>query len=293
MANVSGTASIINGKEIAANFRNSLRAEVRKLKEKEGVTPGLAVVLVGENPASKVYVRNKGKACEEAGIRSFQHDLPAETGEEDLLNLIDRLNNSKDVHGILVQLPLPFHIDETRVIEAIDPRKDVDGFHPYNLGRLVVGKPLLEPCTPLGIVKLLDSVQVDIPGREAVIVGRSNIVGKPMALMLLKRNATVTVCHSRTRDIEEKIRRADLVIAALGKAEFVKGDWIKEGAVVIDVGINRAAGGGLVGDVDFQGASRRASFITPVPGGVGPMTIAMLLNNTVEAARMSVARKPK
>ncbi len=292
MANIGGTASIINGKEIAANIRNSLKAEVRKLKEKEGVTPGLAVVLVGENPASKVYVRNKGKACEEAGIRSFQHDLPAETGEEDLLNLIERLNNSKDVHGILVQLPLPFHIDETRVIEAIAPRKDVDGFHPYNLGRLVVGKPLLEPCTPLGIVKLLDSIRVDISGMEAVIVGRSNIVGKPMALMLLKRNATVTVCHSRTRDIEDKIRRADMVIAAVGKAEFVKGDWIKEGAVVIDVGINRAAGGGLVGDVDFQGASRRASFITPVPGGVGPMTIAMLLNNTVEAARMSIVKNP-
>ncbi len=292
MANVGGTASIINGKEIAANIRNSLKAEVQKLKEKEGVTPGLAVVLVGENPASKVYVRNKGKACEEAGIRSFQHDLPAETGEEDLLNLIERLNNSKDVHGILVQLPLPFHIDETRVIEAIAPRKDVDGFHPYNLGRLVMGKPLLEPCTPLGIVKLLDSIRVDISGMEAVIVGRSNIVGKPMALMLLKRNATVTVCHSRTRDIEDKIRRADLVIAAVGKAEFVKGDWIKEGAVVIDVGINRAAGGGLVGDVDFQGASRRASFITPVPGGVGPMTIAMLLNNTVDAARMSIVKNP-
>ncbi len=292
MANIGGTASIINGKEIAANIRNSLKAKVRKLKEKEGVTPGLAVVLVGENPASKVYVRNKGKACEEAGIRSFQHDLPAETGEEDLLNLIERLNNSKDVHGILVQLPLPFHIDETRVIEAIAPRKDVDGFHPYNLGRLVVGKPLLEPCTPLGIVKLLDSIRVDISGMEAVIVGRSNIVGKPMALMLLKRNATVTVCHSRTRDIEDKIRRADMVIAAVGKAEFVKGDWIKEGAVVIDVGINRAAGGGLVGDVDFQGASRRASFITPVPGGVGPMTIAMLLNNTVDAARMSIVKNP-
>ncbi len=292
MANIGGTASIINGKEIAANIRNSLKAEVRKLKEKEGVTPGLAVVLVGENPASKVYVRNKGKACEEAGIRSFQHDLPAETGEGDLLNLIERLNNSKDVHGILVQLPLPFHIDETRVIEAIAPRKDVDGFHPYNLGRLVVGKPLLEPCTPLGIVKLLDSIRVDISGMEAVIVGRSNIVGKPMALMLLKRNATVTVCHSRTRDIEDKIRRADMVIAAVGKAEFVKGDWIKEGAVVIDVGINRAAGGGLVGDVDFQGASRRASFITPVPGGVGPMTIAMLLNNTVDAARMSIVKNP-
>ncbi len=281
---VSGGAAIISGKEIAANIRAGLKAEVKKMAERHGVTPGLAVVLVGDNPASKIYVRNKGKACEEVGIRSFQRLLPAETKEEDLLKLIDGLNKAKDVHGILVQLPLPFHISESKVIEAISPGKDVDGFHPYNLGRLVVGAPLLQPCTPFGITKMLDAASIDVSGKEAVIVGRSNIVGKPMALMLLKRNATVTVCHSRTRNIEEKIKRGDIVVAALGKPEFVKGEWIKSGAVVIDVGMNRLPGGKLVGDVDFAGAARRASWITPVPGGVGPMTIAMLLHNTVEAA---------
>lgn len=285
MDSISGGAAIISGKEIAAGIRAELRAQVRKMTEKDGVTPGLAVILVGDNPASKVYVRNKGRACEEAGIRSFQHTLPAETKEEDLLKLIDKLNHAKEVHGILVQLPLPFHINETKVIEAISPGKDVDGFHPYNLGRLVAGNPLLQPCTPYGIIKMLEAASIDVSGREAVIVGRSNIVGKPMALMLLKRNATVTVCHSRTRNIEEKIKRGDIVVAALGKPEFVKGEWIKSGAVVIDVGINRLPDGKLVGDVEFESAAQRASWITPVPGGVGPMTIAMLLHNTVEAAR--------
>lgn len=281
-------SSIINGKEIAAQVRSELKAEIELLKNQKGVTPGLAVVLVGENPASKVYVRNKGKACEEVGIRSFQHTLPEGTAQEELLRLISRLNNSKDVHGILVQLPLPKHINEEAVLELISPQKDVDGFHPYNMGRLMIGNPLLQPCTPFGVMRLLDSTGIDISGKEAVVVGRSNIVGKPMAMMLLKRNATVTICHSRTKDLVEKVRSADIIIAAIGKAEFIKGGWVKEGAVVIDVGINRTPDGRLVGDVDFNEVSSKASFITPVPGGVGPMTIAMLLKNTVEAAKKSV-----
>ncbi len=276
---------IIDGREIAAEVRAEIKSEISLLKEKSGVTPGLAVVLVGDDPASRVYVRNKGKACEEVGIRSFQHTLPADTGEEDLLALIKELNGSKEVNGILVQLPLPSHINEETVLEAVSPQKDVDGFHPYNIGRLMIGRPLLQPCTPYGVMRMLESTGVDLTGKEAVVVGRSNIVGKPMALMLLHRNATVTICHSKTRDIAQKVRSADIIIAAVGRAGFVKGEWVKDGAVVIDVGINRTADGKLVGDVEFEGASRRASFITPVPGGVGPMTIAMLLKNTVEAAK--------
>jgi len=280
------SASIISGKEVAANIRAGLKEEIAVLKAR-GVAPGLTVVLVGENPASQVYVRNKGKASEEVGIRSTQHILPESTTEEELLALIGRLNASKDVHGILVQLPLPDHIDSEAVLEAISPAKDVDGFHPYNVGRLMIGKPTLQSCTPYGIMKLIESTGIDLSGKDAVVVGRSNIVGKPMAMMLLQRNATVTVCHSRTKDLAGKVRAADIVIAAVGRAEFVKGDWIKPGAVVIDVGINRGSDGRLVGDVDFEGAVKRASFITPVPGGVGPMTIAMLLQNTVDAARKS------
>lgn len=276
---------IIDGREIAAEVRAEIKSEISLLKEKSGMTPGLAVVLVGDDPASRVYVRNKGKACEEVGIRSFQHTLPADTGEEELLALIKELNGSKEVNGILVQLPLPSHIHEETVIEAVSPQKDVDGFHPYNVGRLMIGRPLLQPCTPYGVMRMLESTGVDLTGKEAVVVGRSNIVGKPMALMLLHRNATVTICHSKTRDIAQKVRSADIIIAAVGRAGFVKGEWVKDGAVVIDVGINRTADGKLVGDVEFEGASRRASFITPVPGGVGPMTIAMLLKNTVEAAK--------
>lgn len=278
---------IIDGREIAAQVRAEIKSEVSLLKEKTGMTPGLAVVLVGDDPASRVYVRNKGKACEEVGIRSFQHTLPADTGQEDLLALIKKLNGSKEVHGILVQLPLPPHIDEETVLEAVSPQKDVDGFHPYNVGRLTIGRPLLQPCTPYGVMRMLESIGVDLTGKEAVVVGRSNIVGKPMALMLLHRNATVTICHSRTRDIAQKVKAADILVAAVGRAGFVKGEWVKDGAVVIDVGINRTADGKLAGDVEFEGASKRASFITPVPGGVGPMTIAMLLKNTVEAARMA------
>lgn len=276
---------IIDGRELAAQVRAEVNSEISLLKAKTGLTPGLAVVLVGDDPASRVYVRNKGKACEEVGIRSFQHTLPADTTEEDLLALIKKLNGSKDVHGILVQLPLPSNIDEEAVLEAVSPQKDVDGFHPYNVGRLTIGRPLLQPCTPCGVMRMIESIGVDISGKEAVVVGRSNIVGKPMALMLLHKNATVTICHSRTRDIAQKVLSADIIIAAVGRAGFVKGEWVKDGAVVIDVGINRTAEGKLVGDVDFEGASKRASFITPVPGGVGPMTIAMLLKNTVEAAK--------
>jgi len=276
---------IINGKEIAAKVRSALKVEVDTLKATHGVTPGLAVVLVGENPASKVYVRNKTAACIEVGMRSFQHLLPEDTKQEDILGLIRDLNEAKDVHGILVQMPLPPHINPAAILEAISPDKDADGFHPYNMGRLMAGAPSLQPCTPMGIMRLIEHTGADISGKDAVVVGRSNIVGKPVALMLLARSATVTICHSKTTDIRERISRADIVVAALGKPEFIKGDWIKQGAVVIDVGINRLSSGRLVGDVEFEGASKRAAFITPVPGGVGPMTIAMLLQNTVTAAR--------
>ncbi|MBI5563214.1 MAG: bifunctional methylenetetrahydrofolate dehydrogenase/methenyltetrahydrofolate cyclohydrolase FolD [Deltaproteobacteria bacterium] len=281
-------ASIIDGKAAALAVRDRLRQEVSALRDGRGIDPALAVILVGENPASKVYVRNKGRACEEAGIRSMQFTLGADTPQAELLSLIDKLNNSPDVHGILVQLPVPAHIDEGTVLEAISPQKDVDGFHPCNMGRLVAGAPLLAPCTPYGIMRLIETIGYDLGGKDAVIVGRSNIVGKPMALMLLHKNATVTVCHSRTKDLADKVRAADVVVAAIGKERFIKGDWIKEGAVVMDVGINRTTSGGLAGDVDFEGAASRASWITPVPGGVGPMTIAMLLENTVKAARLSM-----
>ena len=279
------SAKIIDGKEIAAQVRGELKTEIQRLKEKTGTTPGLTVVLVGENPASVVYVRNKIKACEEVGIRSTHHKLPESTTQAELLDLIRELNASKEVHGILVQLPLPKHIDEEAILEEISPMKDVDGFHPYNMGRLMIGNPVLQPCTPFGVMRLIDSTGVDLSGKEAVVVGRGDIVGKPMAMMLLKRNATVTVCHSKTKGLPERVRAADVVVAAVGRAEFVKGDWIKKGAIVIDVGINRTSEGRLVGDVDFEGASEHAAFITPVPGGVGPMTIAMLLKNTVEAAK--------
>jgi methylenetetrahydrofolate dehydrogenase (NADP+)/methenyltetrahydrofolate cyclohydrolase len=280
-------AEIIDGKSIAKEVREELKHEVAKFAERTGLKPGLSVILVGEDPASKVYVRNKHKACKEAGIISFEHILPETTSEDDLLALIERNNADPAVNGILVQLPLPEHMNKDRVLEAISPAKDVDGFHPYNIGRLVTGTPLFEPCTPLGIMTLIDSTGIDICGKDAVIVGRSNIVGKPMAFMLLKRHATVTICHSRTANLADKVRGADIVVAAVGVLEMVKGDWIKEGAVVIDVGMNRNAEGKLAGDVDFAGAEKRASHITPVPGGVGPMTIAMLLKNTVLSAKAS------
>jgi methylenetetrahydrofolate dehydrogenase (NADP+)/methenyltetrahydrofolate cyclohydrolase len=278
-------AQIINGKEIAKEVREGLKLEVAEFQERTGLKPGLSVILVGEDQASKVYVRNKHKACKDVGIISFEHILPADTKENELLALIEQNNADPAVNGILVQLPLPDHMNKDRILEAISPAKDVDGFHPYNIGKLVTGTPLFEPCTPLGIMTLIDSTGMDIEGKDAVIVGRSNIVGKPMAFMLLKRNATVTICHSRTVDLREKVSRADIVVAAVGVLEMVKGEWIKDGAVVIDVGMNRNAEGKLAGDVDFVGAQIKASHITPVPGGVGPMTIAMLLKNTVLSAR--------
>lgn len=285
------TANIIDGKARALEVREGLRKEVEALKAKDDITPGLAVVLVGEDPASAVYVRNKSKACEKAGIESFQHTLSADTTEETLLALIDKLNNDARVDGILVQLPLPDHIDEDKVLEAITPTKDVDGFHPFNVGKLVTGKPVFEPCTPLGIMDLIATTGIELKGKDAVVIGRSNIVGKPMAIMLLAEHATVTIVHSRTNDLEGKVKAADVIVAAVGIANFVKGDWVKDGAIVIDVGINRLEDGTLTGDVDFKEASEKAAYITPVPGGVGPMTIAMLLKNTVRSAKRRISTK--
>ena len=280
-------AQIIDGKAIAAKVRERIGSTVAALKE-QGVTPGLAVVLVGDDPASRVYVGMKKKMCVELGMYSADHELPAATTEHELLALIEQLNADERVHGILVQLPLPDHIDTDKVLEAISPDKDADGFHPYNVGRLAIGKPTFQPCTPYGVMTMLDEIGYDLKGKEVVVVGRSNIVGKPVALMCLSRHATVTICHSRTRDLPDVVRRADVVIAAVGKAEMVKGDWIKPGAVVIDVGINRVGDKKLVGDVEYAAAAERASAITPVPGGVGPMTIAMLLQNTLESAQRCV-----
>jgi len=276
------TARIIDGKAISAARRAALAVRVAEAKA-GGLTPGLAVVIVGEDPASQVYVRNKQQGCAEVGMYSEEHSLPADTPQADLLALVADLNRREEIHGILVQLPLPAHIDEDAVLEAIDPAKDVDGFHPVNVGRLVVGKEALRPCTPHGCMVLLEESGIDLTGKEAVVVGRSNIVGKPVALMLLEKHATVTVCHSRTTDLPSVVRRADVVVVAVGRPEMVTGEWLKPGAVVIDVGINRTEKG-LVGDVDFESASQVASAITPVPGGVGPMTIAMLLENTLTAA---------
>jgi methylenetetrahydrofolate dehydrogenase (NADP+) / methenyltetrahydrofolate cyclohydrolase len=281
---------IIDGKAIAARMRETIAADTAALKTK-GAIPGLAVVLVGEDPASRVYVSMKEKACEKAGIYSDEHKLSEQTSETELLNLIDALNKDVRIDGILVQLPLPGHIDEGKVLETISPAKDVDGFHPYNVGRLVTGNPLFQPCTPYGIMQMLKQSGVDLNGKEVVVVGRSNIVGKPVALMCLAEHATVTICHSRTKDLAEQVRRADVVIAAVGRPEMIKGDWIKPGAVVIDVGVNRVGEKKLVGDVEFEAAKERAGAITPVPGGVGPMTITMLLFNTVESAKRRVANR--
>ncbi|OPY08593.1 MAG: Bifunctional protein FolD protein [Syntrophaceae bacterium PtaB.Bin095] len=277
-------AILIDGKQASREIRDALRAEAARLKAATGIVPGLAVILVGENPASRIYVGSKEKACEEAGFLSRVYRVPAETAERDILKRIRMLNDDRKIHGILVQLPLPAHIRAEAVIEAIDPRKDVDGFHPYNTGRLFSGNPLHRPCTPLGILTLLDRYGIVMEGKEAVIVGRSNIVGKPLALMLLSRNATVTVCHTRTKNLPEVTRRAEILVAAAGKAEMIEAHMVRDGAVVIDVGVNRGADGRLVGDVAFAGAAEKASHITPVPGGVGPMTIAMLLKNTLQAA---------
>jgi methylenetetrahydrofolate dehydrogenase (NADP+)/methenyltetrahydrofolate cyclohydrolase len=281
------SARIIDGKAIAADLRARIAAHVRRLNAAHGLIPGIAVVLVGEDAASQVYVRSKGAALADAGMRAVDHKLPASTSETELLRIVSALNADPTVHGILVQLPLPEHIDMHKVIAALDPMKDVDGFHPLNVGRLASGLPALPPCTPLGCVMLAKSVHETLAGLEAVTIGRSNVVGRPLVQLLLAENATVTVAHSRTRDLAAVCRRADLLIAALGRAETVRGDWIKPGATVIDVGINRVMVEGqsrIVGDVAFQEAAQVAGAITPVPGGVGPMTIACLLLNTLRAA---------
>jgi methylenetetrahydrofolate dehydrogenase (NADP+)/methenyltetrahydrofolate cyclohydrolase len=275
---------IIDGKQVAAKVRAEVAEQVKELTRK-GIVPGLTVVRVGDDPASAVYVKGKRKACEEVGMRSVEHHLPATVPEAELLGLIARLNVDPETHGILVQLPLPKHVDESKVLDAISPAKDADGFHPMNVGALWTGKPSPRPCTPAGVMRLLDEAGVDPKGKRALVIGRSNIVGKPMAYMLLERHATVTIAHSRTADLAAAVAEADIVVAAIGKAEMVKGAWVKPGAVVIDVGMNRKADGKLCGDVEFVEAEKRASAITPVPGGVGPMTIAMLLVNTLELAR--------
>jgi len=282
-------AQLIDGKAIAQAVRAEVKGKVEEFSGRTGVLPCLATVLVGDDPASAVYVRNKGKACREVGMLSRQMNFPASTSQEELLDIVAGLNADAAVHGILVQLPLPDRIDETRILESIDPAKDVDGFHPVNAGRLLTGQPSFVPCTPLGILRMLDHEGVELKGKHAVVVGRSNIVGKPVALLLLSRHATVTICHSRTRDLPGVVRGADVVVAAVGKAEMVRGSWLAPGSVVIDVGINRLPDGRLVGDVAFGEAMEVAGKVTPVPGGVGPMTIAMLLQNTLEAAARRAA----
>ena len=276
-------AQIIDGKRIAEELKEEIAREAAELRRR-GISPGLAVVLVGSDPASQVYVKNKRLACAKTGIESFSYDLPETTSEDELMALVAKLNSDPRVHGILVQLPLPRGINERRVLESIVPEKDVDGFHPINVGRLMTGEPCLVACTPAGCMRLIDSTGIELKGKHAVVVGRSNIVGKPAAILLLERHATVTICHSRTADLAAEVGRADVLVAAVGRARMIPGAWIKPGSVVIDVGINRTAEGKLCGDVDFESARERAGFITPVPGGVGPMTIAMLLKNTIQAA---------
>ena len=276
---------LIDGKQIASDIRREIAEETKLFKEKNGFVPGLAVVIVGEDPASQVYVRNKHRACLEVGFESHGYELPADTDEQTLLDLIDTLNQDERIHGILVQLPLPRHLNEEKILLAIDPKKDVDAFHPYNVGRILIGNYDFLPCTPAGVMQLLYRSGIEIAGKECVVVGRSNIVGKPQALLLLEANGTVTVCHSRTKDLKEVCRRADILVCAIGKPEFFDESYIKEGAVVIDVGMNRRpADGKLCGDVNFERVAPHTSAITPVPGGVGPMTITMLLKNTFTAA---------
>jgi len=282
------TAKILQGKEFATIIKDNVKKRVMELKEKYGKVPGLAVIIVGNNPASEVYVRNKHKSCEELGIYSEVIAMPETTSKEELLNKIDELNNNKDIHGILVQLPLPDAISkyESEILNKIDPQKDVDGFHPVNVGKMVIGEDALLPCTPHGCIKMLELSNIDIEGKNAVIIGRSNIVGKPMLHLLLKKNATVTICHSKTKNLADITKQADILVAAIGKPQFVTTDMVKEGAVVIDVGINRIAPKKLVGDVDFESVKEKASAITPVPGGVGLLTVAMLMENVVKAMEM-------
>ena len=275
---------LIDGKKVSAAIRQDLAQDVSELVS-EGKTPGLAVIIVGDNPASRIYVNNKKKACEEVGIESYEYAMPAETTTDELLGVINFLNGDSAVNGILCQLPLPDHIDESAVLDAILPEKDVDGFHPVNCGRLFLGGQTLAPCTPSGIIEMLKFYDIPIEGKHAVIIGRSNIVGKPMAMLLLQQNATVTICHSRTENLSEITAQADILIAAVGKPHFVTEDMVKDDAIVIDVGMDRDENGKLCGDVDFDAVSKKASYITPVPGGVGPMTITMLLKNTITACR--------
>ncbi len=276
-------AKIISGKEVSAKVKNEVKEKALELKNK-GIEIGLAVVIVGDDPASRVYVNNKKKACEEVGFNSYEYALPAETTEEELLALVDKLNKDDKVNGILVQLPVPKHINETAVINAISPDKDVDAFHPVNVGKIMIGDYAFLPCTPAGVMELIDSTGVDIAGKSCVVIGRSNIVGKPMSMLLLHRSGTVTICHSKTKNLKEICANADILVAAVGRPNFVTGDMVKEGAVVIDVGINRLENGKLCGDVNYEEAEKKAAFITPVPGGVGPMTIAMLMKNTLTSA---------
>lgn len=276
--------NIINGKEVSAKVKASVASEVENLKNK-GITVGLAVVIVGDDPASKIYVRNKKKNCEAVGIYSEEYALAADTTQEQLLSLVDKLNNDPKINGILVQSPVPGHIDEMAVVEAISPFKDVDAFHAYNVGKIMMGDYQFLPCTPAGVIELIKSTGIDISGKNCVVIGRSNIVGKPMAMLLLHENGTVTICHSRTKNLKEICVSADILVSAVGRSDFVKADMVKPGAVVIDVGMNRDKDGKLCGDVDYENVEPVASYITPVPGGVGPMTIAMLLKNTVTAAK--------
>jgi len=281
-------AELIDGKALAKEVRAEVKARAEAFRVTHNRAPGLHVVLVGDDPASQVYVRNKERAAEKVGIAGQVHRLPAQTSEADLLALIFELNGDDDIDGILVQLPLPAHLHDQTIVDAIDPAKDVDGLHPFNAGLLAVGREGLRPCTPSGCMRMLARIGCDPRGKRALVLGRSTLVGKPIAMMLLEQHATVTIAHSRTEDLGDRVREADIVVAAVGRPNLVKGDWIKEGAVVIDVGINRLEDGTLTGDVDFAGASQRASYITPVPGGVGPMTIAMLLSNTVDAAEARI-----
>lgn len=278
------TATILDGKKIAAEIRREVRVQSDRLAAQGKRRPGLAVVLVGDDPASHIYVRNKRAACEECGFISISHDMPHSTTQIELVSLIERLNGDDTIDGILVQVPLPDHIDEKAVIESIDPAKDVDGFHPYNVGRLALRNPLMRPCTPYGVIRLLERYGLPAKGRHGVIVGASNLVGRPMALELLLAGATVTVCHRFTTDTRAEVERAEILVVAVGRPGLIPGEWIKPGAVVVDVGINRLPNGKLVGDVQFEQAAKRAAFITPVPGGVGPMTVAILMKNTLESA---------
>lgn len=279
-------AKLINGKEVSASVKLRVKNQTEELIEQSGITPGLAVVIVGNDPASRVYVNSKKKACAEVGFNSYEYALPEDTTQQELLELVEKLNNDSKVNGILCQLPLPKQIDENAIINAIRPEKDVDAFHPFNVGKIMIGEFAFLPCTPAGVMELIDSTGVEVSGKNCVVIGRSNIVGKPMSMLLLHRSGTVTICHSKTQNLTEICQNADILVAAVGRANFVTADMVKEGAVVIDVGMNRLENGKLCGDVDFNEVEKKASFITPVPGGVGPMTIAMLMQNTLTAAKL-------